>query len=611
MSPLPHNAIAVIDDLSRSLTSLGPLHREHQAVLARLTLHLTALRHHVARDMTAPRIVVVLGGTGTGKSTLVNRLLETEVTATSFRRTFTAGAVAVLAPSVELPDGFAGLPTADEPSPPTRGTDGRLTRVRVDAPLLRSLILIDSPDLDGSVREHHATADRLFRFADVALFVTTPEKYQMKETWPFYHLARRYALPSLFVINKLDEPGPAADFERQLRETLQLEMPLFHVSRDDSGHAVDPARSLDALRAALLNLPPDSDATRRAGQKHRARDLVGRIEDELLCPLEHRRKVINEIRQRLKQINPPTGHVDVAGMAAELRRRLEDKSLLYLLGPRRVLERLRQVPGLIARLPRSTWDLLTQHGRRGQHVEPPAADQATLPDFRQELIDLFRVHQARLDELLRPCNAEPDRWQINVDAEAGEWKMDVAAKAGERRMDGDPEAGECKLDVEDHAGGWKMDVAHAGAIADSELAELKNWLAQHWNDEPRDTRFVRKLLGKLPGGARLVQLSEAAPYLLTVACVVKGALLGPLDLVILGGFFGTTWLLERMSNEVRSKVHDTNRRIEQRFAALIAAQNARVDRWLDQQAPTRARLDRLQEQAYRLNEAFDDHGRLS
>src|SRR5580698_1967757 len=55
-----------------------------------------ALRFHLRQTTDWPAITVVLGGTGTGKSTLVNRLVGADVTAASFRRTFTAGPVAVV-----------------------------------------------------------------------------------------------------------------------------------------------------------------------------------------------------------------------------------------------------------------------------------------------------------------------------------------------------------------------------------------------------------------------------------------------------------------------------------------------------------------------------------
>ena len=54
-------------------------------------------------------LVAILGGTGTGKSTLVNRLLGANLTATSFRRTFTSGAVAITADEKNLPERWLAI----------------------------------------------------------------------------------------------------------------------------------------------------------------------------------------------------------------------------------------------------------------------------------------------------------------------------------------------------------------------------------------------------------------------------------------------------------------------------------------------------------------------
>src|SRR5690349_5835110 len=82
--------------------------------IERFTADLSAARFHLKRDVTKhePIILAVLGGTGTGKSTLVNRLLNAEthpLTASSFRRTFTAGPVAIVHESNRLPERWLGL----------------------------------------------------------------------------------------------------------------------------------------------------------------------------------------------------------------------------------------------------------------------------------------------------------------------------------------------------------------------------------------------------------------------------------------------------------------------------------------------------------------------
>src|SRR5688500_17679109 len=93
-----------------------------------------ALRFHLRpRGGDAPPLVAVLGGTGTGKSTLVNRLLGANLSAASFRRTFTAGPVAICRDSEAIPDGWLGVErvVAAPDQLPARGEPGSLVVVPV------------------------------------------------------------------------------------------------------------------------------------------------------------------------------------------------------------------------------------------------------------------------------------------------------------------------------------------------------------------------------------------------------------------------------------------------------------------------------------------------
>src|SRR5439155_5868201 len=104
-----------------------------------------AARFHLRGASDRPTLVAILGGTGTGKSTLVNRLLERDVTATSFRRTFTAGAVAIARDSDAIPQGWLNLqsifPSAQEL--PARGQADALAVVTLDHPITQNITLID------------------------------------------------------------------------------------------------------------------------------------------------------------------------------------------------------------------------------------------------------------------------------------------------------------------------------------------------------------------------------------------------------------------------------------------------------------------------------------
>jgi hypothetical protein len=162
-----------------------------------------------------------------------------------------------------------------------------------------------------------------------------------------------------------------------------------------------------------------------------------------------------------------------------LRRRLQQRSVLYLMGPSRMLDRVRQVPALLARLPRTAWDLFYKGktATDGDGGEP--AIPRDVPDFRVLLAEQLGVLHSRIDDVIRSTPGG-DRW-------IGDDKVGYA---------------EAILPTE-----------RAAVIADDELAQLKSWLENRWNATPRDTAILHKVLKHLPGGERLTQWSEAAPYL--------------------------------------------------------------------------------------------------
>jgi hypothetical protein len=467
--------------------------------LPRFLSDAAALRFHLAEDSRPPVVLALLGGTGTGKSTLTNRLLGTGVSATSFRRTFTAGPVAITPEPNPLPDSFLGWPhhvvagTADLPA---KGEPDRLTVVplRIEtvasptpaspdtlgkiAPSLP--VIIDTPDLDGDRPQHHAQADRVFRWSQAVLFLVTPEKYQMTELVPYYRLARRYALPCLFVMNKCEQGEMLDDYRKLLAQRDWPDARAYAIPRDDAAWDPPADANLDALRAAL-------------------------------APLSRQRAEVDSLIDALHSMETPPPGVDVSPVTQQLQRRLQQRSVLYLIGPQRILDRARQVPGLLARLPRTTWDLF-----RGKPVDFPepeaggeASDPRALPDFPAVVTEQFALLQTRIDDLLR-SNPAVEPWLAG---------------------DG-PESFDATL----------LDPALGGAIAQQEIEDLNAWLERRWNSNPRDTRLLMSLLRRLPGAKKLSRWSEAAPYLLTVVLAAHHALFGHVDLMILGGYTLATWL---------------------------------------------------------------------
>jgi len=523
-----------------------------------------ALRFHLSAQPTAP-ITVIIGGTGTGKSTLVNRLVGHTVTAASFRRTFTSGPVAVVKSETDLPANWLGVDhipsTADQPP---RGQTGA---VMVVTDPQSPALLVDTPDLDGDQPANHAQADRAFRWANRIIFVVTPEKYQMTELIPYYRLARRYELPCLFVMNKCEESPVLDDFLRQLADRDFADAPVFAVPRDDAAYEPPEDENLDSLREQLkLALPEPSPS----GIKNRLADVIARLTDQVISPLREARKEADELSRALRAMETPAVGVDVNPITDELRRRLQQRSVLYLVGPNRVLDRVRQMPTLLARLPRATWDWVMR-GQMPADLNNPKSQAVSTepPDFVASLSDHFTVVRSRIDDVVR-TNPAAAKWIIE-----------------------DPHAYQQAM----------IDPTSAGLIAADEVQQLREWLEKRWNATPRDTRMLQGLLKHLPGGAKLTKLSEAAPYLLIAALVVHHALFWHIDLPVLGGYTLVTWLTERISNEVNIRTRATNRRIDNRFERLAHDQIQRVCEWMDRQSPTMKQLDKLEQMVSELAEA--------
>jgi hypothetical protein len=545
--------------LEQQLSSLGG--GSAGAAVERARGDARALRFHCREtDKRRPPVVVVLGGTGTGKSTIVNRLLGANISEASFRRTFTAGAIAVAVSGENLQADWLGIPHAVATALPARGAANQLIVVAHDSELTQRATLIDTPDLDGDQPLHHGQADRAFRWAEAIVVLVTPEKYQMTELAPYYRLARRYGVPSIFVMNKAEELEVVEDYRARLSGER-----VYAIPRDDANFEPPAEINLDALRGAIANLARPEAAAREEGLKNRAADLVDRLHDQVIAPLAADRRETERTIGMLRAMETPQPGVDVNPITRSLARRLQQRSILYLMGPARVLDRVRQVPALVARLPRTAWDFL-MHGKVDLASVGDNGNDANMPDFPAILSEQLAVLQSRIDDTIRQSDG------------------------GEKWIERDPEGYRAAI----------FETSRAAAIAVDELQQLRMWLETRWNATPRDTALLQKVIKHVPGGQKLTQWSEAAPYLLTIVVATHHAFFGHIDLLILGGYSLATWLSERASNEVAARTRQANRSIADRFAQLAHEQIERVVKWLEGRAPSLDVLDKIRKTAEEL-----------
>lgn len=142
-----------------------PPARQAQALVRRLAQRTDTLRVR----LEAPLVVATLGGTGTGKSTLVNALVGGEVSQAGRQRPTTRQPI--LVSRDDLQPEQLGIPTQS------------VQVVHRNLPMLRDFVLLDCPDPDTTEDEEApgtnlARLRELLPHCDVLLIATTQQKYR-------------------------------------------------------------------------------------------------------------------------------------------------------------------------------------------------------------------------------------------------------------------------------------------------------------------------------------------------------------------------------------------------------------------------------------------------
>jgi energy-coupling factor transporter ATP-binding protein EcfA2 len=182
---------------------------------ARLRDHLAGHVRVRARSLDAPLVVLLLGPTGAGKSTLFNTIAGRAASPTGVLRPTTRTAIVLAHPedAPVLREGtLAGIP-------PQR------LRIELDPGVAPGLALVDAPDIDSVEHANRELADRLVEAADLCLFVTTATRYADQVPWLVLGRVRERGLPLVVVVNRL----PAERDDR--REVLDDVERLFAEAR--------------------------------------------------------------------------------------------------------------------------------------------------------------------------------------------------------------------------------------------------------------------------------------------------------------------------------------------------------------------------------------------
>ncbi|MBN2687609.1 MAG: 50S ribosome-binding GTPase [Deltaproteobacteria bacterium] len=232
-------------------------------------------------------LIGMIGGTGVGKSSLMNALAGSPIASTSHRRPHTDAVLIYRFRDTSLPSNF----------PLDRIPWKEVTH---DEDSISQILICDLPDFDSIVGEHRDQVLTFLGYLDIVIWVTSPEKYADASFFTLLKdvpMARRNFY---FVVNKVDllfdEGKEGSGYERlhsismslrhYLRDAGVEEPVMYHVSAlefiENADHA--PWNQLLSLRAELFRQRELKEVRviKAANIDKETDDLFGLFEKEML-----------------------------------------------------------------------------------------------------------------------------------------------------------------------------------------------------------------------------------------------------------------------------------------------------------------------------------------
>ena len=232
--------VEALQDLQRAVAAQpfavpDPRQPERRARRDRLAADLASL---VARleSWEAPLLVVVGGGTGGGKSTLVNSLVGNAVAATGVVRPTTSSPTMLVHPG-DMPwfsdqRVLPGLPRVTKPD--SRGGRGGARQLHVVAShaMPAGVAVLDAPDVDSVRTDNRDLAELLLDAADVWVWMVTARTYADEASMAYLRRAARRRTVVAVVASQVHERETeevVADLRRKLAAERLGDVALFVV----------------------------------------------------------------------------------------------------------------------------------------------------------------------------------------------------------------------------------------------------------------------------------------------------------------------------------------------------------------------------------------------